>query len=405
LEVACRLTSGTALSGIHPTSLCADCPTGFSAILHLVGIVLRADSEVVKKTAAFLTTETTSMDYNPDDPSTRDRFTVSAGDDQTEVCLAAGAASPSSPAPPGEWPSPDNDQPDSEERGGSTFHIYLREIRRIKLLSLEEEATLARRIQQGDTAAREHMIKANLRLVVKIARRFEGLGLPLLDLISEGNIGLMNGVERFDPTRGTRLSSYASVWIKQRIFRALSDHSRTVRLPVSCYEECRRIDRVADRLRETLEREPTEVEIANEIDLSAARIRRLREAAQGTVSLDGPQFDDELHTLAESVMDTSAASPEDSLHQVTCIELVREHWAELTARQQYVLQSRFGLDGVEGKTLKMIGDELGLTREAIRQIQDRALKKLRWMIRRRDLETSLARVKLKPPGPTQRSNQ
>jgi len=388
------------LSGIRLTNPCAYCSTRFSAIPHLAGSVLRADSDFVKKTATGLALETATRDWNSDVVPAPNGVAILASDDHTEGCLTASAPSPFSLAPKAEWPSPDEDQPDSDERGGSTFHIYLREIRRIKLLTLEEEATLARRIQQGDTAAREQMIKANLRLVVRIARRFEGLGLPLLDLISEGNIGLMMGVERFDPTRGARLSNYASIWIKQRIFRALSDHSRTVRLPVSCYEECRRIDRVADRLREMLEREPTEVEIANEIDMSATRVRRLRDVARGTISLDGPQFDDESQTLAESVMDTSTASPEDSLNQVTCIELLREHWAELSAREQYVLQGRFGLDGSEEKTLKAIGDELGLTREAIRQIQDCALKRLRRMIRRRELITPLSKVKVKAARPS-----
>ncbi len=345
------------------------------------------------------------MDWNSEAVSAHDQFTIVAGDDRTEVCRATEQL-PSSPcAPQAEGPPSEDDPSGSEERGGSTFHIYLREIRRTKLLSFAEEAALARRIQQGDTAAREHMIKAHLRLVVKIARRYEGLGLPLLDLISEGNIGLMTGVERFDPTRGTRLSNYASIWIKQRIFRALSDHSRTVRLPVSCYEECRRIDRVADRLREMLEREPTEVEIASEIDTSATRVRRLRDVARGTISLDGPQFGDESQMFAESVMDTSATSPEDSLQQVTCFELLREHWTELSAREQYVLRGRFGLDGSEEKTLKTIGEELGVTREAIRQIQDCALKKLRRMIRRRELITPLSKVKIKPPRPLLDPNQ
>src|SRR5689334_15341902 len=176
---------------------------------------------------------------------------------------------------------------------GDSLQLYLREIGQVKLLTPEEEIALAKKIKRGDKHAREHMIKANLRLVVKIARDYENLGLPLLDLINEGNIGLMKGVERFDPKKGAKLSTYASWWIKQAIKRALANQSKTIRLPVHVVDKVAHIRRAEMKLREALDREPTDEEVASELGLDARRVRRYRQASKAPVSLDAPLGDDE----------------------------------------------------------------------------------------------------------------
>src|SRR5262249_16750868 len=176
----------------------------------------------------------------------------------------------------------------TEHAQAPALQLYLREIGQVKLLTPKEERALARRIKRGDAQAREHMIKANLRLVVKIARDYDGLGLPLLDLINEGNIGLMKGVERFDPTKGAKLSTYASWWIKQAIKRALANQSKTIRLPVHVVEKVAEIRRAEVRLREALDREPTDEEIAAEVDIDSRRLQQYREAAKAPVSLETP---------------------------------------------------------------------------------------------------------------------
>src|SRR6266853_6601288 len=177
--------------------------------------------------------------------------------------------------------------------GDTAFHLYLREIGQTPLLTPREEIELARRIKKGDRRAREQMIKANLRLVVKIARDYEGYGLPLLDLINEGNIGLMKGVERFDPKKGAKLSTYAAWWIKQSIKRALANQSRTIRLPVHVVDKMAHIRRAEAKLRDTLDREPTDEEVADDLGLQARRVWRYREASRAPVSLDAPLGDDE----------------------------------------------------------------------------------------------------------------
>ena len=181
---------------------------------------------------------------------------------------------------------------------GDSLQLYLREIGQVKLLTPAEEIVLAKRIKRGDKSAREHMIKANLRLVVKIARDYENLGLPLLDLINEGNIGLMKGVERFDPKKGAKLSTYASWWIKQAIKRALANQSKTIRLPVHVVDKVAHIRRAEMRLREVLDREPTDEEVASELGIDAKRVRRYRQASRAPVSLDAPIGYDETYRVS-----------------------------------------------------------------------------------------------------------
>jgi RNA polymerase primary sigma factor len=265
-----------------------------------------------------------------------------------------------------------------------SLQLYLREIGQVKLLTPSEEITLARRIKRGDKRAREHMIKANLRLVVKIAREYEGLGLPLLDLINEGNIGLMKGVERFDPRKGAKLSTYASWWIKQGVKRALANQSKTVRLPVHVVDKVAHIRRAEVKLRETLGRDPTDEELAHEVDLDARRVRRYRDAARAPVSLDAPVEYEGTKRVDEVVADPNAAAPFDRLSRETDAKLVREVLGTLDRRESRILGLRFGLDDDQPRTLEEIGVRLGVTRERIRQIQEQALLKLRARIAKRD---------------------
>ncbi len=261
--------------------------------------------------------------------------------------------------------------------GDSAFHLYVREIGETKLLTPKEEMELAKRIQKGDAKAREHMIKANLRLVVKIARDYEGYGLPLLDLINEGNIGLMRAVEKFDPRKGAKLSTYAAWWIKQSIRRALSDQSKTIRIPVHATDKLLHIRRAAVKLEEELGREPTPEEIGVELDIPAKQVRDLQTAAIRPASLDAPLGDDETSRIADIIADERASTPYEDLEEKTNADLVRKVIGILDPREMTILRYRFGLDGGGEKTLEEVGEKFGVTRERIRQIQNVALKKLR----------------------------
>jgi RNA polymerase primary sigma factor len=267
---------------------------------------------------------------------------------------------------------------------GDVLQLYLREIGQVKLLTPQEEIALAKRIRRGDRKAREHMIKANLRLVVKIAHDYEGMGLPLLDLINEGNIGLMKGVERFDPRKGAKLSTYASWWIKQSIKRALANQGKTIRLPVHVVDKVAHIRRAEVKLRETFDRDPTDEELAHELDLDPRRIRQYRAASRAPVSLDAPIGDDAAERVSEIVADPNAAAPFDRLVQETDTQLVREVLGTLDQRESKILAMRFGLNDGRQRTLEEVGAHLGVTRERIRQIQEQALKKLREKMEERD---------------------
>ena len=257
------------------------------------------------------------------------------------------------------------------------INLYLREIGRVKLLKPEEEIALAARIQQGDKAAREQMIRANLRLVVKIARDYEGIGLPLLDLISEGNIGLMKAVERFDPEKGAKLSTYAAWWIKQSIKRALATQSKTIRLPVHMVDKISKMRQSALRLQEELGREPTDEELAAEMDTTASRVRQMRSASVPVASLDASIDGQEDTTMAEIVKDENADTPFELLREKTLSGTLRDMVKSLSRREAAILIDRFGLDGNPQKSLEEIGGRLGVSRERVRQLQNNALGKLR----------------------------
>jgi RNA polymerase primary sigma factor len=282
----------------------------------------------------------------------------------------------------------DSEAPGADSRhrppydGDTSFKLYLREIGQVKLLTAQEEVDLAVRIKKGDKKAREQMIKANLRLVVKIARDYEGIGLPLLDLISEGNIGLMKAVERFDPGRGAKLSTYASWWIKQSIKRALANQSKTIRLPVHLVDKLSKMRRCALRLQEELGREPTDEELAEELGTTAARVARLRMAAIRPASLDGPIGNDDTTCFGDVVQDENADSPYEQLEEKTVLRMLREMVGTLSQREASILRARFGLGGDSPLSLDEVGRAFGVTRERIRQLQNVALNKLRKMIGR-----------------------
>ena len=308
--------------------------------------------------------------------------------------VAAKVIAPPKPAPvapPAEVPPPKPAEGDTTrflrrdaERhdGDSAIRLYLREIGLVKLLTPQEEIELAARIKKGDKKAREHMIKANLRLVVKIARDYEGIGLPLLDLISEGNIGLMKAVERFDPAKGGKLSTYGSWWIKQSIKRALANQSKTIRLPVHLVDKISKMRRTAMKLQEEFGREPTDEELAAELGTTAARVAQMRIASIRPASLDAPVGDDDSNSFSEIVEDERAVNPYEELEDKTVTGMLQDMVKHLDAREATILRYRFGLDGGNEKTLEEVGEKFGVTRERIRQIQNLALRKLRKMIER-----------------------
>ena len=253
----------------------------------------------------------------------------------------------------------------------------LREIGDIPLLTRADEQRLGKRIKRGDRAAREQMIRANLRLVVKIAHDYAGLGLPLLDLISEGNIGLMKGVERFDPNRGTKFSTYGAWWIKQAVRRALANQSKTIRLPVHLVDKISKMRRVAMELQELFGREATDEEIADEMDAPLRKVTLWRRASLRTSSLDESLGDEDTSKLGDVVADESCQTPYESLESRTTHSLLQSTLHILDAREMTILRERFALDGGKEKTLDEIGQKFGVTRERIRQVQNIALAKLR----------------------------
>jgi len=272
----------------------------------------------------------------------------------------------------------------SGEDSDSGIKIYLREIGQIPLLTPEQEIELAAKIKKGDAEARALMIRSNLRLVVKIAHDYANLGLPLLDLISEGNIGLMKAVERFDPAKGGKLSTYAAWWIKQSIKRALANQSKTIRLPVHLVDKISKMRRVAMQMSEELGREPTDDELAEEVGLSAAKVSQLKTVAIRPASLDAPISDDDTTEFGEIVGDAEALTPFERLRDKNLHDEVGDLLSVLDEREKKIIFSRFGLDGGKAKTLEEVGKKFGVTRERIRQLQNIALMKLRRALQKKE---------------------
>src|SRR5512138_3643063 len=242
------------------------------------------------------------------------------------------------------------------EDSDTGIKIYLREIGQIPLLTPEQEIELAAKIKKGDREARALMIRSNLRLVVKIAHDYANLGLPLLDLISEGNIGLMKAVERFDPSKGGKLSTYGSWWIKQSIKRALANQSKTIRLPVHLVDKISKMRRVAMKLQEVFGREPTDEELAEEMGMTPSRVAQMRTAAIRPASLDAPIGDDESNSYSEIIADENADTPYEHLEDQTVTKMLQEMVKTLDPREATILHYRFGLDGGSEKTLEEVGE-------------------------------------------------
>ncbi len=266
----------------------------------------------------------------------------------------------------------------------SGIKIYLREIGQIPLLTPADEIRLAARIKKGDKEARSLMIRSNLRLVVKIAHDYSNLGLPLLDLISEGNIGLMKAVERFDPKKGGKLSTYAAWWIKQSIKRALANQSKTIRLPVHLVDKISKMRRVSLQMSEELGREPTDEELAEEVGLSPAKVSQLKTVSIRPASLDAPISDDDSTEFGEIVGDEDAQTPFELLRDDNLRNEVGDLISVLDEREKKIIFSRFGLDGGKPKTLEEVGKKFGVTRERIRQLQNIALLKLRRALQKKE---------------------
>jgi RNA polymerase primary sigma factor len=262
--------------------------------------------------------------------------------------------------------------------------IYLREIGKTPLLTPEQEVELAAKIQAGSKAARDHMIKANLRLVVKIAQDYANYGLPLLDLISEGNIGLMKAVERFDPNKGGKLSTYAAWWIKQSIKRALANQSKTIRLPVHMVDKISKMRRVSMSMSEDLGREPTDDELSEEIGIDRAKLAQLKAASLRPASLDAPISEDDSTEFGEIIGDDRAQTPHEILSHRNMHDQLDGLLDVLDERERKIIDARFGLNGQKPKTLEEVGQEFGVTRERIRQLQNIALKKLRRALQKKE---------------------
>jgi RNA polymerase nonessential primary-like sigma factor len=307
------------------------------------------------------------------------------------------------PVPPDDARDDDDDQPAEDEAaandasaesestgapGAGEFlsdvtQIYLHEIGLKPLLTPEEEQRYARLTVRGDFAARQKMIEHNLRLVVNVAKQYINRGVPLLDLIEEGNLGLMHALEKFDPERGFRFSTYATWWIRQNVERAIMNQSRTIRLPVHVIKDMNIVLRARRHLEMHGDREPRAEDIAHLLGRSTGDVRRALSHNEHLASLDAPLDIDPLLSIGESIADESAAAPDARLANTEMEDLVREWLAQLNAKQRTVIERRFGLSGAEVVTLEQLADSLGVTRERVRQIQLEALAQLRKILRRR----------------------
>jgi RNA polymerase nonessential primary-like sigma factor len=258
--------------------------------------------------------------------------------------------------------------------------IYLKEIGFSPLLTAEEEVYYARRSQRGDDEARKRMIESNLRLVVKIARRYMNRGLALLDLIEEGNLGLIRAVEKFDPERGFRFSTYATWWIRQTIERGIMNQTRTIRLPVHVLKEINIYQRAARHLSQKLDHEPTPEEVANLLDKPMEEVKEMLGLTERVTSVDAPLDEDPDRSLLDAIADEQTQDPEKVLHREDLQSQIEIWLSELNEKQREVVERRFGLNGREISTLEEVGADIGVTRERVRQIQVEALRRLRVLL-------------------------
>ena len=264
--------------------------------------------------------------------------------------------------------------------------MFLKEIGKIELLSLDEEAELAERMVQGDKAAKKKLVESNLRLVVSIAKRYIGRGMHFLDLIQEGNLGLIKAVDKFDPVKGFKFSTYATWWIRQAITRAIADQARTIRIPVHIVETINRLMRVSRHLLQTMGREPTPEEIAAEMEIPVDKVRDILKISQDPISLETPVGEEDDSSVGNFIPDDDAPSPSDQAADVLLKEQIEEVMETLTPREARVLRLRFGLEDGRTRTLEEVGREFMVTRERIRQIEAKALRKLRHPSRSKKLK-------------------
>ena len=267
--------------------------------------------------------------------------------------------------------------------------MYLKEIGKIPLLTTDQEIGLAKRMELGDQQAKKRLAEANLRLVVSIAKKYVGRGMQFLDLIQEGNLGLIKAVEKFDYRKGYKFSTYATWWIRQAITRAIADQARTIRIPVHMVETINRLIRTSRQLVQELGREPTAEEIAEKMDIPVERVREIRKISQDPVSLETPIGEEEDSHLGDFIQDEHVAVPADQATLTLLHEQLMEALSTLTEREQEVLRQRFGLDDGKPKTLEEVGKQFHVTRERIRQIVAKALRKLRHTSRSRKLKDYL----------------
>ena len=317
----------------------------------------------------------------PDNVDILDHLYTELADSNIKIVTAA---DPAGPEFSDEWVTEDNeevvvtDQVYLDDVADDSVRLYLREIGKIPLLKADEELALAKRVVAGDKEAKDQMAEANMRLVVSIAKRYVGRGLDLLDLIQEGNTGLLRAVEKFDPDKGFKFSTYATWWIRQAITRAIADQARTIRIPVHMVETINKLLRTQRRLTQELNREPTNEEIAKEMEIDVEKVEHIMKIKQDISSLDASVRDDEEDSvLGDFIEDEDTVSPEESATGQLLKEHVKDMLGALTEREQKILKLRFGLEDGKSHTLEEVGQEFNVTRERIRQIEAKALDKLR----------------------------
>jgi RNA polymerase primary sigma factor len=317
----------------------------------------------------------------PDNVDILDHLYTELADSNIKIVTAA---DPSGAEFSDEWVAEDNeevvvtDQVYLDDVADDSVRLYLREIGKIPLLKADEELALAQRVVAGDKEAKDQMAEANMRLVVSIAKRYVGRGLDLLDLIQEGNTGLLRAVEKFDPDKGFKFSTYATWWIRQAITRAIADQARTIRIPVHMVETINKLLRTQRRLTQELNREPTNEEIAKEMEIDVEKVEHIMKIKQDISSLDASVRDDEEDSvLGDFIEDEDTVSPEESATGQLLKEHVKDMLGALTEREQKILKLRFGLEDGKSHTLEEVGQEFNVTRERIRQIEAKALAKLR----------------------------
>ena len=327
----------------------------------------------------------TAIAETPENAELLDKLYTELADMNVEVVTTAAPLETEEPVElSDEWTVEDGEEVITEDQhylddiADDSVRLYLREIGKIPLLSAEEELALAQRVVAGDKDAKDKMAEANMRLVVSVAKRYVGRGLDLLDLIQEGNTGLLRAVEEFDPDKGFKFSTYATWWIRQAITRAIADQARTIRIPVHMVETINKLLRTQRRLTQELNREPTNEEIANAMEIEVDKVEHIMKIKQDISSLDASIRDDEEESvLADFIEDEDTISPEESATNQLLKEQVKDMLAALTEREQKIIKLRFGLEDGKQHTLEEVGQEFSVTRERIRQIEAKALAKLR----------------------------